>query len=251
MKVVEHPIEWYVEKINKNEPFSICTMGDGEFIAAFGQHVGGENAEATVYSQELCDQMRESFKFKAENFYFSAPAGLKDAGLTGIGEVRIDRFLNDIGADIEFHEMEIWDQAMKAGNFGGFIKALRAKNVCVISNQALRLLTPLKYDKFIEIGYPNCFLEVDRVVQEVLEYGKPGVYLIAMGIPAVLVAQRLHGKIKDSWFIDIGSVWDTFVGIGRQRGFRAELYADHNKYAKWWRNILSSLADAYDRNEKS
>ena len=241
MKIIDHPIEWYIEKINRCEPFSICTMGDGEFVAAFSKNIGGENAEATKYTQELCDALRETFKYQLSNFYFAAPAGLKNAALSGMGEVRIDRFQQELGIDIEFHEMSVWDEAMKVGNFGGLIKAIRNKPTTIISNQSLRLLKPvLDYDNFIETGYPNCFDDIPRIIEEVKKTNR-GVYLVAMGLAAPVLCQKLHAIMKDSWFIDIGSVWDTFVGIGAQRGFRAELYADHNKYAAWWRSVIESM----------
>ena len=243
MRVVNHPIEWYVEKIDRCEPFSICTMGDGEFIAAFNQSVGGQNAEATIYTQELCDGLRETFKYKADNFYFAAPEGLKNAPLSGIGEARIDKFHQDLGVDIEYHEMQVWDDAMKAGNFGWLIKALRGKPLTIISNQHMRLLKFLDYDYFIETGYPNSFDQIPQIIEEVKTKTNGGIYLVMMGLAAPILCQKLHDTMKDSWFLDIGSVWDTFVGIGAQRGFRADLYSDHNRYAAWWRSVIESLCE--------
>ncbi|GAI08398.1 unnamed protein product, partial [marine sediment metagenome] len=123
------------------------------------------------------------------------------------------------------------------------IQQLRKMNVVIISNKALRKLDFLKYDKFIEIGYPNCYLDgtLDNAYIEAMKYNKPGVYILACGIPAILLAQKLHGKIKDSWFIDTGSIWDTFVGIGAQRPTRRYLYSHPKEYQEWLDKNLKNL----------
>lgn len=233
MVVHDMPLEWYTNKLANKEYFSMGMYGDGEWMAIFKDRVGFGNAENTIYTPELCEELRESLKFKSDNFLFSSPAILKSAKDTHIGEKKIDETLKEIGADVEFYEKDMWDREVRSGGLLPFIKQLQKMNVVIISNEALRGLTFLKYDHFVEIPYPNCHLEMDRVVNECLDYGKPGVYLIAAGLPAALFAQKLHDRIPSSWFLDLGSIWDAFVGIGAQRGWRGEMYADEVKYNNW------------------
>lgn len=235
MIVRNEPLSFYIDKLKNGEYFSQGMYGDGEWIAIFKSRVGGENAEHTKYTPELCNALRTSLTFKEQNFLFSTPAGLKDRRASGIGEQVIDACLKEVGVEIEFYEKDMWDKEMKSGGLVDFINQLRKMNVVVIGNQALSKLDFLRYDKFIEISYPNCYLDgsLTKAVEECLAYGKPGVYLFSAGLPAVLAVQQLHGKIPNSFFIDCGSIWDTFVGIGAQRGFRSELYADEEKYNAW------------------
>jgi len=218
-------LDWYIKKLIKKEYFSIGAYGDGEWTAILDKPLGQTNAEGTIYTQELCDALEKSLEFKSDNFFFSSPKGIM--------EKRIDKFLKKKELDIEFYEKEMWNDEMVAGNLSPFIRQLRKMNVVIISNKHLRKLDFLNYDKFIEVGYPNCYTELDRVYRECLEYGKSGVYLVAMGLPATLLVQKLHGRILNSFFLDLGSIWDAFVGIGGQRGFRQELYADKEKYKQW------------------
>lgn len=233
MIVHNHPLDWYVEKLKNREYFSQGMYGDGEWLAVFHDRIGGENAEGTVYTKELCDALAHSLHYVSPTFYFSTPEGLRDARLSGIGEARIDKWLKKEGLEIEFVEKDCWNTWTRLSQLQPFINQLRQMNVCIISNKALRGLTFLNYDHFIEIGYPNCFSEIDRVVEAALEYGKSGVYLISAGLPAAIIAQRLHERIPESWFLDLGSIWDAFVGIGAQRGWRAELYANPTLYEEW------------------
>ena len=240
MIIHEKPIGWYINKLKNNEYFSIGMLGDGEWNAIMHSDVHGKNAEETIYTPDLCDDLFESLKFKADNFYFSTPEGLKNPKWSGLGEVRIDKWLKKAGVEIEFLEKDCWDRWTREAMLGPFIKQLQKMNVCIVSNKALRGLSFLNYDHFIEIGYPNCYDEIDRAVEEcLLHYGKPGVYLVAMGLPAALFVQKMHGKIPNSWFLDLGSIWDAFVGIGAQRGWRAELYNDPEEYHIWKKASLS------------
>lgn len=241
MIIHDYSLEWYVEKLEKGETFSMGMYGDGEWLALFKERVGKTNAEDTVYTEELCDELIESMSFFSPSFYFSSPSVLKRADWSGIGEGKIDAWLHARSLNIEFVEKDMWDKRMKECTLQPFIRQLRKMNVVVVSNKALRGLDFLNYDKFVEISYPNCHPEVDRVVQECLDYGKPGVYLFSAGLPAALMVQKLHGKIPNSWFIDVGSIWDAFVGIGAQRGWRLELYADQQKYEEWKTNSLKGI----------
>ena len=60
-----------------------------------------------------------------------------------------------------------------------------------------------------------------------------GYVLISAGLPAALIAQRIQIALGDVFALDLGSIWDAFVGIGAQRGWRREMYEDEAKYAEW------------------
>lgn len=243
MKINKYPVSWYVDKLNNNEPFSVAHYGDGEWQAIFNT-IGDKfkaNCEGTLYTPELSQKMRESLDFKSDNFYFATPDFNVIEGYKHYVTM-IDRI-----TDIEFYDKQIWNEAMWKCELYPLIKALRSKNVCIISNKMLKGLTFLNYDHFIEIDYPNCYSNLEETTKEILEYGKEGVYIFACGIPASLFVQSVHGKIPNSWFIDFGSIWDGFVGIGGQRPTRREFYlhpetwvdfVDGNlKDIKWSREI--------------
>ncbi len=230
MKIINLPIEWYIGELNDNQPFSLAHYGDGEFQCIFNT-LGDrfrENCEGTIYSKELSEKMRESLEFRSKNFFFAAP------DFDNMQHYRNYAITMDRITDISFVNKQIWNEAMWKGKLYPFIQALRKKNVCIISNKNLRGLTFLNYDKFIEIDYPNCFYQLEDVTKQILEYGKEGIYIFACGIPAALFIQAVHGKIPNSWFIDLGSIWDGFVGIGGQRPTRREFY----KYPEQWREFV-------------
>jgi len=160
---------------------------------------------------------------------------------------RIEKYLKRKNLEIEFYEKEIWNNEMITEGLVPFIRQLREMNVIIVSNKHLRKLRFLNYDRFIEISYPNCFQDLETTIKQCRGYRKPGVYLVAMGLPATLFCQEMHKITPQSWFLDLGSIWDSFCGIGAQRGFRKELYADPERYKKWLNNYYEKIYG----NEKS
>lgn len=248
MKLKEHPMEWYLDKMRKNEYFSLGMFGDGEWQAIFNASgVAGRkfeaNCEGTKYDPKLCEELLESLKYEGKDFLFSAPNTFKIHNQYLIYEKWVDQTLEQLGVDIEFVEKNVWNEEMKAGGLSPLIKELRKKNVCVISNEKMKGLDFLRYDKFIKISYPNCYLDgsLDRAYEEAIAYGKPGVYLIAAGIPAALLAQKLHKAIPESFVLDLGSIFDGFVGTGGQRSFRANLYENPDQMKEWRQKNLHDI----------
>ena len=234
-----HPIEWYLQKIRAGEHFSLGMYGDGEWqciFNAFGAKFT-QNAEKTDYTPQLTQRMLDSLRFSPNPdkppFYFAAPDTFKTNAQYFTYEKQIDVILGRLNRRIEFVEKNVWHREMCEGNLYPVIKELRSHNLVIVSNKMLRGLDFLKYDKFVEVGYPNAFQDMQRAVKECLEYGKAGIYIFACGIPAALFVQALHGKIKDSWFLDLGSIWDGFVGIGGQRATRREFYLHPEDWLKW------------------
>lgn len=229
MIVHNKPLEWYVEKLKKKDYFSQGMFGDGEWIAMFGKQLGRHNAEGTEYTADIQNILNETMLNAPPNFLLSVPAGLADQHASGIGQGRIDTHM----PGKEFYEKDMWDVHAREGTLGPFIKQLQGMKTCIISNKALRGLTFLNYDHFIEIGYPNCRSQIPRVLVQSQGPGDDCVYLISAGLPAAYIARLLHRRYPRSFALDLGSIWDAYVGIGAQRGWRGELYADPEAYADW------------------
>lgn len=240
MIVHNHPLDFYIQKLQNKEYFSMGMYGDGEWLGIFHDRVGGQNAEGTVYTPQLCNELEASLLFDGGSipFLFSTPKGLEHFSVMG---GKIDEYLQQKDLNMEFVEKDMWDKEVREMRFAPFIKQLRQMNVVVISNAALRGLNFLNYDLFVEVGYPNCHEEVDRAVAECVAYGKPSVFLVSMGLPGSLFVQKLHGKVPGSFIIELGSVWDAFVGIGSQRGWRQELYADPEAWEAWKQTNLKDI----------
>jgi hypothetical protein len=209
----EHPLEWYTDKLKNLEYFSQGMYGDGEWYAIFHTHIGRHNVEHTSFTKPLCDALEQSLHYSKDNYYFSVPSILSHPS------VNIAKDIDKICL-LEFVEKDCWDKWTREGTLVPFIKQLQDMKVCIISNKALRGLTFLQYDEFIEISHPNCFGEIDSVMERVKDVGNDCV-------------QKIHSEYKNVFALDLGSIWDAFVGIGGERGWRGEMYADQTIYQQW------------------
>ena len=230
MIIHEYPLSWYVDKLNRMEYFSLGRYGDGAWIAMRGKSNGEVNAEGGVFTPELAQALLELLlKYKARNYFFSTPAVMNHPDLECL-----KRFAKRTAKNREFLDCDgPWDRESRTGGLVPFIRQLQGMKTCIISNWNHRRLTFLNYAHFIEIGFPNCFHQIDSVIKQVSKVGGGCVYLVSAGQPAPLMTQRIHAMFPDVFALDVGSVWDAFLGIGGQRGWRAELYADPDKYAAW------------------
>lgn len=237
MNIQNLPLEWYIQELEQNRPFSLAHYGDGEWLAVFKDRLNGQNAEGTVYTNPLCDELLQTLRYKADNFHFATPDDLKHVGIVE----PIDAFLKAQGLDIVFLEKDVWNASVRDGVLGPFIKAVRGLNLCFVSNEAMRGLYFLNYRSFVDVGYPNAYERIDQAVEEALK-ADAEVYIVAMGLAGPCFVRRMHEKVGDKAFIiEVGSIFDGFVGMGGQRGWRAEMYADPRKVMAWRTKNLANL----------
>ncbi len=237
MIVYDYPLSWYISKLKNREYFSLGRYGDAEWLAIFKRPIGRRSGNRTTYTRRLCNALRASLDYTGKNFYFSTAHIF-----IGMWKSRgFERRVDSTGRS-EFVEVEVWDIQSRLGGCVDFIKQLQGMKTCIISNANLRRLNFLEYDEFIEISHPNCFPEVNSVIDRVSKVGNGYVYLISAGMPATLIAQAIHQSFSEVFALDLGSMWDAFVGIGAQRGWRRELYQDPGKYQDW-KNLYKEVWD--------
>jgi len=239
MQVETKSLDWYLQKIKNKEPFSLGHYGDGEIqciLNHFGDNFTG-NCEGTNYTKELTKAMVDSMYFKPDNFYFAISGMLQTYTPMKHYAKGIDKHF----PNKQFYEKGIWNEAMHKGELYPLIKELRNQDVYIVGNKMLRNLTFLNYKGFYEVSYPNCFGELEEITKQILKDNKEGVYIFACGIPATLFVQKLHGKIPNSWFIDMGSIWDGFIGIGGQRPTRREFYLHPETWKDWVKDNLKDI----------
>ena len=230
MRIHTKDLSWYIKKLKNREYFSQGMYGDGEWIGIFDRKTGRANAEGTIYTQELRDALRESLNFESDNFIFSIPDVLQTDEV--FGPHKIDDYLIKHGLEIEGYEKDVWDIASREAELAPLIQQLRKMNVCFVGNQDF--IGKLDFiNVWVPLDYPNCFYQRKDIKNKICSGRHFDVYLFAAGLPAAVFVQDVCKSKPNSFFIDVGSIFDGLIGIGAQRGWRAELYADKIKYRKW------------------
>ena len=55
-EVIFHPMEWYIDKLRRDDPFTLLLLGDGELTVATGNKNG---KRYTDYKEEVDSRMQE------------------------------------------------------------------------------------------------------------------------------------------------------------------------------------------------
>ena len=234
-------IDYYISKLQKNEYFALASYGDAEWMCVTKTNLGTPTGLGQIIDEEtgnklstiLCQRDGDpNFKIAVPECMWYRPKDFY-VKLTK----RIDDFCSKHHILGPWYERdEVNDELAERAGLYPFIKQFQQMSVVIVGNRALKDLDFLNPQRVIGIPSPNCHIEegaINQAVTECLTYGKSGVYLISAGVSAPLIIDQLYDAVPDSFFIDCGSIWDAFVGIGGQRKWRRELYSDPDKLKRW------------------
>jgi hypothetical protein len=200
--ITHYPLPWWIKRLDS--PTTLARFGDGEFLCIQGR--GGENSHGCSYTPELKADLVSILEEKDTNFL----KGMQRILPSQFREVR--PMLKGTWVDTE-----LFGDLMAAGEMKPFFDLLRKRNVVIISSKEKRSFS--FYEHFIETPRTNTHAERERIIEEVLKYGKPYAYLFACGMAAGPLVHRLHGKINGATLMDIGHILDPFCDEGASREY--------------------------------
>lgn len=198
MIITRQPLSFYTDKILNKEQFSLARYGDGEWLCLFGKR--GTNSNGCEYTDALRKGLEKSLHHEEPNFYYGMQRILPYQAR------QVDAYVKK-----DWVDSEIFTDELARGKLKPFIDALRTVPTVIIGNETLKA-APIPYQDFIEVRNPNAYEDRERVYNTIL-WGKPAVYLFSCGMAAGVFVSQLHGKVPGATFIDIGHVWDIFVGV--------------------------------------
>jgi hypothetical protein len=229
VKYREEPLSWYVDKLERGEPFSSLIYGDGELLVALGQRT---NTLFTGYqelvTERMVAEMRESLEGDDPSILRGTDFNVLNSKYHDSGRLEkpLEQLLGKRHETLEWLNGVVWEDAVRQGELGPLLKMLRGKNLCLIGNKKLRAIKFLFREVFWEVPDKNAYEVVDGLEHAILNTEMQEVYLICMGLGATPLISRLRNRMPEATFLDMGSVFDVFVGGDGFRAWRAELYAD-------------------------
>lgn len=218
-------LQYYVDKLKKGEKFSLARFGDGEMLCMWGKQ--GENSNGCRYSPELRQALLDSMKHKDDpTFIYGMQRVLPQ-----------DKEKAEKDWPVDWHDSEFFSEAVAEGKLYPFIETLKDKDICFVINESLE---PFLSQNFkgnnVDVIVPksNAFEEKDRVINIIKNGMIPRqIYLFSCGMAANVFISELHGKI-DGWLIDVGHIWDPFVGNMSRCDLEGKTLQDIEKNLKPW-----------------
>ena len=209
MIAIPAPLSFYTDKLNSGEQFSLARYGDGELQCLFGWE--GGNCDGCDYTPELKEGLTRSLSLDEPDLIHGLQRVLpKD-------EIEFVKLLVRLHSPItDWYDTDVFTESLMAGEFYPMIEALRSRPTVIVSNATVRRIRSIiSYELYIETPTKNSYEHVSTIANQILMHSRlargPIVYLLSCGMTATVLVSELHGRVN-GWLIDIGHIWDVFLG---------------------------------------
>jgi len=211
----EQPLAFYMDLLQRGEPFSFSRYGDGEWNCALETMCPGYGF------QEFTPALRKDIQTSLIECY---PDSRYIMGLPPVRHFRdrglyqwelITAFLKEYDIEREWPCSEAFNRASWAGELWPFVQYLQQHNNIIIVGppryKALESLFPEA--AFVIIPPKQCHAQLAEIQKAVLAQKLPAIILVTAGPACVTLIHRLYEEIGDSsTMIDIGSMWAPYIG---------------------------------------
>lgn len=251
MTILEKDIYFYVDRLKKGKYFCFPGYSDAEFFCMMGIRLGCSTGLGQLldgeHGKKLLDVMQR--RQHDPRWFFAIPKCLKE--LPQLCNGRMDDFLQRNRVEIHGYERDmVLDDLAKNAGLYPLIAQLQEMDTVVIGPKELRQpLDFLEHRAYISIETPNLHMNsksLDYAIDQAHDaIGYGATCLISAGVSSAIIIDRLYARNQTSFYIDCGSIWDAFAGIGGQRQWRADLYKDKNAHYEWMhKNIYGDKHDS-------
>jgi len=208
MKAREPGLQFYVDKLGRNEQFSFIRYGDGEWSCIL-QRLTRTGSGSQKFSPGLRKALEDSISVKRSGAYYRA---------MNPGRIERCRFLPQVEAwlasnapGLDWHQCTIFYKASFRGQLFPIVKELKRHRVVVVGPKWLEAL-PFA-SEFVQVRSHNCWQDADAIFAQLRDL-KDVVIAFSAGPATKVLIHRLQPILGEhSWLIDFGSVWDPYCGI--------------------------------------
>lgn len=212
MKLLQPGLQFYVNLIETDIPFTFIRYGDGEWSAILndGRQRTGSGSHSLKFPG-MQRALRQSLQQcpKAKNYVVA----LRQTAMKST----INQWIAQNATGLNWHDCTVFYKASKKGRLYPFVKALRESRLpkVVVGPPWLRKLNGpvFKTTAHVEIPPRDCWTKHKEIVGRTLDFGKPAIVLISAGPPAKVFAWEFYQEIgKHSFILDLGTLWDVYCG---------------------------------------
>lgn len=215
MNVTNPGLGYYVDRIKSGTPFSFIRLGDGEWSTIMRDRSRTSSGSQDIRLPKLRQGMIKLITNRpgSPNYILALRQTSYRAG--------IQNWLNENAPDVAWHDCTVFYKASKKGWLFPFIDALRNLEVplVIVGPERLgKLRGILPVAHHIKIPGKDCFVLRDRILEDCLSIEGPAFFSFTAGPGAKVFIYNLWHRIgKKSFMLDLGSLWDVYVGKRTRR----------------------------------
>jgi hypothetical protein len=224
LKIQPLPLDFFVRSLEQNKPVSFARYGDGEWAAILGHK--GANCDGHEYSPLLGSALRVCLYRKKGYVYGMQPYAVKNMGREIAGYIKRNNLV------ISWHNASVFHDANIDGQLSPFVRALRNKKCVVVGPDYMRGLDKqvVRYSDFIEVPRVNCFDAYDSIFAQLLKVANSSsgnVFLFSASMASNVFIHQLYDQFgAANWFLDIGSLWDVYLGVNSRSVYQRQVWDD-------------------------
>jgi hypothetical protein len=211
VSIKKFPLSDYVDRLNKNEPYSFSRWGDGEWRALLKKP--GRNVDGHRYFPAMGKELIEVLTTSPPKLRL----GLQSLALRVFNE-EINWFCDKHSVPKVWENADVFHSALINKQHQPLMDALSKKTIIMVGPQHLSKFKEFKVRRHILVPDRDCYTAMSRIMKEIndsLSRCPDGtVVAISASMPAELMVHRLYNKWGSKHFlIDFGSLWDPFVKV--------------------------------------
>lgn len=228
MRIVSHPLSYYVDRLKEGPKYSFARYGNGEFGCIFQQATrtgsGSQVLNIRGLQQGLVNSLTK--RHLTPDSYFlgtQSPGYLARCNLLE----SVETWEHTVCPWITWHNGNVFHYASLKGVLHPLVAQLRKMNLIVVGPPHLKRLKKQAFPhmQFVQIPSQNCFVTHRDIYMGIkgalqvcpLEKG-PVVISFSAGPTTKVLIHQLHDMVREECFLlDTGSLWDPYVGVKSRR----------------------------------
>ena len=205
--------EQILNDLRNRKPFALTRWGDGEWCNI--DKVIGTNCDGSFYYSDLGDRLLEIVSEKQDYYMASFDRKTPDA------DVNFSKYPQ------EWISANVLHRASIDGKLDIFVEAISNLNVFYVGNKHLKNMSFI--NNFLTIPEKNVWKFKDTVMKHIKENivdNESKVFLFSAGMASNVFIHDLWNYNKNNTYIDVGSVFDPYVGRFT-RQYHKKVYERH------------------------
>ena len=215
-------------KLSQKENFSLVRFGDGEMIVINGESIdlsqkcNGEHKydPANKADEKFRQILTDSLTYKDSQYFVGLPCRCC------VGDKECDQLRLQSQQD---EESLTWANIFVNSNYPLFLETtvaeLSNREVNIICHEKAKLDSlPIAIKKDFRVGGNAWVNDYEKSLNEISQYIsansiKDEVFIFCAGVLSNMLIYELSRKHRDNTFIDLGSVFDAVMGLGKTRKY--------------------------------